>query len=222
MDWKRAIEINKAALTRIVAALVALLAAQGGIKRLPLPVYQALARVLHPAESAVRRLILVAARKMVIPPLPVRAMPQGLVIAGKGTGRVAFQLFDSRKTFSDEEPEASDISGPYIRIIGDASPRSQFLALFARPTDEYTSEAETLRLTGRLGAVERALANLDHEAKRMARWRARRAAMKNPKFTTPIRPGAPPGLRKQSKDQIDSILRECHGLAWDVLTEDTS
>ena len=126
VDWARAIEINKAALTRIVAALVALLAAQGGVKRLPFPVYQAIGRVLCPVESAVRRLIVVAARTLVVLQPPARPLSAGLVITGNGTGRMAFQLFDSRKSFNNNESGVSAISGPRIWSVGDADPRSLF------------------------------------------------------------------------------------------------
>jgi hypothetical protein len=223
VDWQRAIEINRQALTRIVSALVALLAAQGGARRLPLSVYRVIARLLHPAESAVRRLVVITSRNLVVPSLPSRPMPPGLVIAGKGTGAIAFQLFDSRQYFSNVEDEAVATGGPRIRVVGDPDPRSQFLAKFADPfTGTLSSETETVRLSRRLDAINRALNNLSREANRMARWRARRAAMTHPKFTSPLRPGPPPGQRKHGKDDIDHVLRECHALAWDVLTEDTS
>src|SRR3990170_7855690 len=64
MDWDRAIALNHSALTRIVAALLALvrLTAGGALDRLPRPVYRAALKVLRPAESALRRLIILAAR----------------------------------------------------------------------------------------------------------------------------------------------------------------
>ncbi len=223
MDWARAIAINRDALLRIAASLVALLASHGGVKRLPLPVYQMIARVLYPTESAVRRLIVVAARKLVVPLPRVRPMPPGLVIAGHGTGSLAFQLFDPRQHFGDLEDDAAATGGPRIRVVGDADPRSQFLAKFIHPADNVlSSERETSRLTRRLAAVKRVLDNLSREAKRLVRWRARRAGMARPAFTTPLRPGPPPGQRKRGRHDIDRILRECHGLAWDVLVEDSS
>jgi hypothetical protein len=167
MDWQRAIDINREALTRIVAGLVALLAAQANALRLPLPIYQIIARSLQPAESAVRRLIVVAARGLVIQLSPSRPMPKGLVIARKGS-RTAFQLFDTRKHFSDPQ-ETQAITGPRIRFVGEADPRSMFLAKFPKRNDNVVSEAETLRLRNRLDAVKRALDTLPQQAKRMAR-----------------------------------------------------
>ena len=98
MDWNRAIEINKAALIRIVGALIAMagLAALGD--RLPRSVRNAALKVLRPAESAVRRLIVLAARGIVASPA-VRPMPAGLKLAAAGGGRASFRLFDRRKRF---------------------------------------------------------------------------------------------------------------------------
>jgi hypothetical protein len=228
MDWKRVIEINREALVRIVAGLVVLLAAQGGVPRLSLPVYQLIARILLPAESAVRRLIVIAARGLVVP--PGRSMPQGIVFAGKGakgSRRVAFKLFDARKRFSDAHDDAAGaltVKGPRIRIVDELDPRSQFLATFTQPKtpDDKISEAETSRLTRRLDAIKRALDDLPRQAKRMVRWRARRAAMESPGFVSPLRPGAAPGHRKRSRDEIHLLLRECHALARDALRADTS
>lgn len=197
-----------------------LLAVRGGAGRLPLVVYQVIARILYRAESAVRRLIVVAARGLEVPLSVSRPMPPGLIIAGKGS-RAVFQLFDARKSFSDLEA-AQAITGPRIRSVDEADPRSLFLAKFATPAESFVSDSETLRLRNRLDAVQRALRHLSREAKRMARWMKRRAAMVAPPFTSPLRPGRAPGHRKQSRDEIDLVLAECHGLAWDVLRDDSS
>jgi hypothetical protein len=223
MDWARAVEINRVALTRIVAALVSLFAAQGGSGRLPLPVYQLIARVLHPAESAVRRLIVIAARGLEVSVPPARAMPKGMIIAGTSKGRVSFQLFDTRKQFGDVDDPPDDRSQFRIRAIGAPSPHEIFLGKFAAPAATgFSSEAETSRVSRRLTALKSALDHLPRQAKRMARWLKRRAAMTNPKFTSPLRPGRPPGHRKRGRDEIDLVLVECHALARDALTADTS
>jgi hypothetical protein len=226
MDWARAIEINRAALARIVAALVSLLAAQGEGPRLPLPVYQMIARVLYPAESAVRRLIVMAARGLDLPSPRLRPMPKGLAIERKTQGRVSFQLFDTRKHFGDPDDAPILISGPRIRSVEAPSPRELFLAQFAKqshgPSDGFSSAAETQRVRRRLGVLKSALDHLPRQAKRMARWMKRRAMMKNPSFTSPLRPGPPPGRRSRSRDEIDLVLSECHALAWQALRPDTS
>jgi hypothetical protein len=230
MDWARAIEINRAALARIVAELLLLLAAQGEAARLSLPVYQLIARVLNPAESAVRRLIVMAARGLDLPAPRLRPMPKGLVIERKTQGRVSFKLFDTRKHFGDPDDapitSSRPISGPRIRSIDALSPRELFLAQFAKqshvPPDGFSSAAETQRVRRRLDVLKSALDHLPRQAKRMARWMKRRAMMKNPPFTSPLRPGPPPGRRSRSRDEIDLVLTECHALAWQALKPDTS
>lgn len=225
MDWARAIEINRAALTRIIAALVSLLAARGEGPRLPLHVYQLIARVLYPAESAVRRLIVIAARGLAVSAPRLRPMPKGLVIERKTQDRVSFQLFDTRKHFDDPDDAPIAITGPRIRSIDALSPRELFLAQFVRPPDApdgFSSAAETERIRHRLDVLKSALDHLPREARRMARWITRRAMMKNPPFTSPLRPGPPPGRRSRPGHEIDQVLNECHALAWQALRPDTS
>ena len=225
MDWTRAIEINRQALLRIVAELVAVLAAFEGVLRLPRPIHRTLGLGLHKAEAAVRRLIVIAARGLVVPAPPARPMPTGLVIVGKnpqGPARLVFPLFDKRVTYSFEEAQPVAQAGPRIRSFGDESPRQQFLNLFPSAVDNLSSEAATQTLRLRLQATSRALHNLTTEARRMARWLVRRKGMENPKFTMPMRPGPPPGNNRQSKADIDLVLHECHALAWEALRVNSS
>ena len=77
-------------------------------------------------------------------------------------------------------------------------------------------------LTRRLEALKLALEDLPRQARRMARWQARREAAPSPKFRSPLRPGRPPGSRRKPIHLVDEVLIECHGLAWDALTPDTS
>ena len=225
MDWKLAIETNRDALMRIVAGLVALLSGFEGVLRLPRSVHQHLGLNLHKAEAALRRLIVIAARGLVVPPSSHHPMPEGLIIAGhnpNGPSRRVFQLFDARVIYSFEEREIAPNLGPLIHYIDDASLHAKFPSLLGRPPVELSSAAETTSLRLRLAAAARALQNLTREAKRMARWQARRKQMDCPKFTSPIRPGPPPGNSRSAKADIDLVLRECHGLARDALKLDSS
>ena len=223
MDWDRAVAVNREALLRIVQGFVALLAAFHGELRLPLGIYRAVALGLFKSESAVRRLIVIAARGLTVALKPSRPMPKGLAIQPKGqTSRpMAFPLFDARVAYSWVE-EPPRITGPRIRTVDVPDPRSQFLALFKRPASGLISEAATTLLRRRLAATLAALGNIPKEAIRMAKWKARRLAMANPKYISPIRPGPPPGRDKYSKADIDLILRECHALAFDALRIDSS
>ena len=221
MDWNRAITINQKALTRIVAALIAMVGLPSS-GRIPQSVYRAVLRVLYPAEAAVRRLIVVAARGIKVNPSPARPMPKGLALAGSGSGRVSFQLFDPRKRFGRVRRRGAKLE-PRIHFF-DASP---LVPLFRprpvqSPVPEPDDTVDAQRLGRRLTAVKMALENLPRQAKRLARWKARRAKMQSPKFRSPLRPGPPPGHRKMAKEEVDFVLRQCHALAWDALKEDTS
>ena len=228
MDWVRAIERNSEALKGIVAALFAMLELAGGasVARLPRSVHSAVLRVLRPAESAMRRLIVIAARGLVAKLPASRPLPAGRVIIGKSQARrPPFQLFDPRKRFA--APRRGSIARALPRIHVFASdPRVAALwrtpeppAAPARPPDDGVS-AE--RLCRRLAALKLALEDLPRQARRLARWQARREKAANPKFREPLRPGRPPGHHKIPVHEVDHVLGECHALARDAMEPDTS
>ncbi len=70
MDWDLAIKRNSKALKGIIEVLFALLGLDGtdAASRIPRSLHSAVLGVLRPAESAVRRLIVVAARNVVVKP----------------------------------------------------------------------------------------------------------------------------------------------------------
>jgi hypothetical protein len=210
MNWARAVKIHRKTLTRIVAELLAMIGLVSVDK---------IERLLRPTESALRRLIVIAARGLVVKLLPKRPMPKGLVIKSKGPGRMSFRLFDKRKSFDFIKTE-----NPYLVYVKtyESNPFNPFSSFYgSRPKDRVRSPSAT-QLSRRLAAVAHALENLSSQAQRMARWKARRKLIKNPKFTSPLRPGPPPGHRSKPTTEIDHVLKECHGLAWDVLKEDSS
>jgi hypothetical protein len=213
MDWARAIKRNREPLLDIVAALFAMLGLTGGgsVARIPRGLYYDVLRVLRPAEYAVRRLIVIAARGLVVALPPSRPMPPGRIIGRGGRPRNSFQLFDPRKRFSFDAPAFSGAHGSTNDPQVNATP-----ALLSEAHVNATS------LCRRLEALKRALEDLPRQAKRLARWRARREAMPNPKFTSPLRPGRPPGHRRKPTHEVDEVLIECHGLAFDALKPDTS
>ena len=102
MDWARAIERNSEALKGIVEVLFAMLGLAGAatVARIPQPLHRAVLRVLRPAESAMRRLVVIAARGLVVKLAPSRPMPAGPIGKGGGHSRPSFQLFDPRKNFA--------------------------------------------------------------------------------------------------------------------------
>jgi hypothetical protein len=227
MDWDLAIKRNSEALKGIIVALFAMLGIEGTetVGRIPHRLHRAVLRVLRPAESAFRRLIVVAARGLVVKVAPSRPMPKGKIGKGSGPSRPAFRLCDKRIFF----PELSQRriryckNPPRIHVY----PYDSMVALprpvvpFPPPPDGLVNGA---RITRRLQALKLALDDLTGQARRMARWRARREAMKAPKFKSPLRPGQPPGHRRKPIHEVDKVLTECHWLAWEVmrLKPDTS
>ena len=231
MDWARAIERNSEALKAIVAALFAMLGLAGDatVARIPRTLHRAVLRVLRPAESAVRRLVVIAARGLVVTVklAPSRPMPAGPIGKG-GRSRPSFQLFDPRKNFAElrQHRRRFTRNPPRIHIFGN-DPTVASLWPARPPTvdpppppDDGLVGAE--RLTRRLQALKLALEDLPRQARRLARWRVRREKAKSPKFKSPLRPGHPPGHRRKPVHPIDAILAECHGLACDALKLDSS
>ena len=212
MDWAFAIERHREPLLRIVAGLFAMIGlTEGGtIERLSRPLYRLVLGVLRPAESAVRRLIIVAARDIVVEPSPKRPFPTGRVIARKGKGQskrgASFKLFDPRKDFDGGKGRGRRHKGPRVepRIhVFDFDPR---IPLFLRaqpalaapvPEVDDAIDDDTVNagpLCRRLAAIKRALEDLPRQAKRLARWRARPVEERRPQLSTPLRIGRPPGF----------------------------
>ncbi len=222
MDWEQAIEINWTALGRVITQLFSLLelVLEGPLRRLPRPLYSEAERLLTPAESALRRLIIIAARGLRVTLGPSRPMPQELLIAGSGAGRISFQLFDPRKRFGPNVLELHSNDGdPRIHFFGASALVPDFQPAQSKAP---ASSLDASALCRRYAALKHALETLPRQARRLARWRLRRERLEKPKFTSPLRPGAPPGQRRKPMLEIDHVLRACHGLAFDALREDSS
>jgi hypothetical protein len=227
MDWARAIERNSEALKGIVEALFVMLGLAGTdmVVRLPRSLHSAVLRVLRPAESAMRRLVVIAARGLVVKLAPSRPMPAGPIGKGGGHSRFSFQLFDPRKNFAGPRRRAFARIPPRIHIFG-SDPRVAALWQTPQPVADPAPPSDGLinaeRLTRRLQALKLALEDLPRQARRLARWRVRRENAKSPKFKSPLRPGHPPGYRRKPVHEVDEVLIECHGLACDAMRPDTS
>ncbi len=228
MDWARAIERNSEALKGIVEALFAMLGlvSSDTVARIPQPLHRAVLRLLRPAESAVRRLVVMAARGLVVKLAPSRPMPAGPIGKG-GNSPPAFQLFDPRKNFESLRQHCGrpTRNPPRIHIFG-SDPRVAALWPSPQPSPDPAPPPDGLvnaqRLSRRLQALKLALEDLPRQARRLARWRVRRETAKAPKFKSPLRPGHPPGHRRKAIHEVDEVLIECHGLACDAMKPDTS
>jgi hypothetical protein len=232
MDWALVIDRNSTALKAIVDGLFALL---GLATRLSPSVHRKVLRLLWPAESAVRRLIVIAARGLVVEVGPIRAKPAGVKPAAsigvrpKGTqGRsYSFQLFDPRKPFLKIAKRKVLRVPPRIYVWGDYDPRIS--AQFPKPRPPAPPPppvpdglVDAAGITRRLQALESALDDLPRQALRLARLQQKRAASPGSTFKTPMRPGNPPGFRHRRRHEVHEILVECHYLALDSLKLSTS
>jgi hypothetical protein len=241
LDYTLAIRRNRDQLRTIVLALFALarMRVGGSLFTLPRSTFAMIMLVLRPAESCVRRLIVIAAHGLVSStglrqkatdfPSPLCGAEGGreawLALVGVGGASAseplknsrAFKLFDPLNRFDPED-------------FWDAEPvwESDF-NLEPNHTSTPAVDDKPLNATHigqRLNALIRALDNLPAQARRLVRYYAKRdAALKASKPTrmSPMRPGLPPGWRERRVHEIDDVLRECHGLAHDRLNElDTS
>ena len=174
-----------------------------------------------------RRLIVIAARGLVVKPVPSRPMPAGTIIGKGGHSRPSFRLFDQRKNFEALRQHRPKIARnpPRIYFFG-KDPRVVSVwpapppVVIPPPPPDGLVNAQ--RITRRLQALKFALDDLPRQARRLARMRLRREKVPSLKFKTPLRAGRPPGHRKKPVHEIDEILIECHGLARYAMEPDTS
>ena len=235
MDWDLAIKRNSAVLAGIVADLFLMLGLVGEatVSRISRPAYRAVLRVLRPAESALRRLIVLAARGVVVKPGSSRPRPAGAAKTMKtrkgGTPRPSFQLFDPQARIvlprRRRPPRAVPrihmfnadgvfiTIGPPLRLAKAPAPAR------IKSPDGLVSAARVIR---RLEALDAALSDLPRQAMRLARWRMRQEMSDNPSFKTPLRPGRPPGHRRRAVHLVDELLSECDWLAFRARMTDTS
>jgi hypothetical protein len=230
MNWAKAIERNREALLRIVAALFALLRLRegGAVTRIPRALHSRILRELRPAEAALRRLIVIAARGLVVKPPPSRPMPAGRIIRKGGTLRPpAFPLVDPKQRLASPPPAfVPRRAEPRIHFFDD-DPRIVALPMWSTPRPEPAKPPpdgliNAKALCRRLEALKLALADVPRQARRLARWRARQARKQPPKPASPLRSGRPPGYRRKPVHEADEVLIECHHLAAHALKPDTS
>jgi hypothetical protein len=226
MDWNRVIERNSERLFTVVATLVAMVRVHGGgmAAFLPRDIYSAALILLKPAESAVRRLIIIAARGLVLKLKlgAARKFPAGLCIKSSPDHVSAFCLIDPLKRFAPEDFEWGKSKAqviPRISVPGLFDP--VFPPQPVLDTDDMVASAALGR---RVQALRFALDNLPRQARRLARWKAKRemerqAEKPKPGRLSPFRPGFAPGYHRSKPQEVDDILSECHHFAreaWDA------
>jgi hypothetical protein len=282
MDWSYAIERNRDALKRVLAALVAMAGLVGSDAKFPsalrrrgataagrpramemalgaisarshaegqdsrhrptLPrhLHRAVLRLLRPAESAARRLVIVAARGVAVtlprqrPRRPKSASPVGRpgTVTGiwmppqlqpdrassarrRAPATRALPLFDRLPQSRGAHRKASGT--PRICLPGFSAPHPLPLKRMSKGSPDDPVDAA--RLQGRLAALASALDDLPRAATRFARWQARRAQAAGARSpgracrVWPLKPGRPPGSSARSGHAVDDILKDAHSLA---------
>ncbi len=202
MDWTLAIEKNRQALKRILVTLAAMIeigACGDQGEKLPRHLHRLVLRLLRPAELAARRLVVLAARGLVVELLPsriARPKPKSIFVRnGVGTGIVlasgrrpdrsppralSLPLFDPLKRWGARPRYVKKANMPRVSLFDDRP----FNPLFNRPRQpdppppppSPDDPVDAIRLRRRLEATAAALDDLPRHARRLACWRARRDA----------------------------------------------
>jgi hypothetical protein len=237
MDWNFAIERWRVPLIGHVLGLFAKIGLAEGvtIERVSKPVYREVLSILRTAESAVRRLIIAAARDIVVEPKPKRPASTGSKVPRKSTAepkqkrkrRPLFRLFDPLKRFRRRFKKMRRGPEPRIHVFDEPDPRAPIFRLLGMhppsapapppvPDADETVDDGTVdarHLIRRLLAITDALQDIPRQAMRLARWQARPVEERRPERWSPMRPGRPPGFRQRPIHEVDEILKECHWLA---------
>ncbi len=238
MDWNLVINHNHALLLRIVAELFAMArivdgaaafatpaSGSGGpeVQRpsfiLPRHLYNAIMLILRPAESAIRRLIIIAARGLFLKARASHPILAGLAsFSGAGLKRApAFPLIDPLKQFR------SDVWNQDFDPASHIQPAEVFNpALAYQRALSAEAPVDATLIFNRLRAMRLALNDLPRQARRLARWQARQnlaLAVKapfRPMRLSPFRPGPPPGYRRKDLHQVDAVLKDVHYFAQEA------
>lgn len=235
MDWAKVIERNGGALRLVLAGLAAMAgpAPAGARPTLPRRLHRAILRLLRPAEAALRRLVVIVARDRVAaapagttspcanvgrrPVASSGASPRATVSAG-ALPRLSFPLFDPLPDPTAPSPRIRTEAWPRICVPGWTMPAP----VPPRPSPDDPLDAG--RLHQRLAALGHALDDLPAQARRLARWRARRDAARGAgrrHRVAPLRSGPPRCLHRGSPDRehpVHAVLRDLHHFAREAMT----
>ncbi|MCV3242841.1 hypothetical protein [Mesorhizobium sp. ZC-5] len=155
------------------------------------------------------------------------------------TRPLTLPLFDRLPRWNIRARRPAANSVPRISVPGITTPFPIVPRRMPAPGDPV----DTTRLGRRLATLSSALDGQPRQAKRFARWRARRDAIRaeeksrdtttqsghlpqvgrRPHRNWPLRPGRPPGWRRKPDHEVHEVLDVVHGLAfWALERRDTS
>ena len=196
----------------------------GTVERVPKPLHRYVLRILRTAESAARRLIMAAARDIVVEPppeRPPRAKPRTSSkdkpkadVEGKPRRkrRPLFNLFDALKRVGRRFKKKRRGPEPHVYSL-ETFLQQRAAAVAPAPVEQAAVDdgmVSAKHLVRRLIAAVDALSDIPRHAMRLARWQAQPKEDRRPERWSPLRPGRPPGFRQRAKHEVDEILKECH------------
>ena len=209
---------------------------------MPKSVYRYVLGILRTAESAVRRLIIAAARNIVVEPRKAHPAKPRTKASSNGKGQAEckgesrgkskrkrkrdwlFRLFDppKRENRAYGRPPKRPQVEPRIHVFGYDPRIPEFLRGQPAPPSPPVLEEKVIvddgtvnarHLCRRLLAIVAALQDIPRQARRYARWRDTPIEDRHPQRESALRFGRPPGFRQRPKHEVDEILKECHWLA---------
>ncbi len=233
MDRNFAIERWRLPLLSEVLKLCAEIGLTEGVtvERIAKPLHRYVLRILRTAELAARRLIIAAARDIVVEPGEPRPVQPRAKGSGKdkakadGEGKAKrkrgflFNLFDSLKRQGRRFKKKHRGPEPHVHSIESFLEQKQAEIAAAQAKQQQVVDdgmVSAKHLVRRLVAVVDALNDIPRHALRLARWEARPKEERRPERWSPMRPGRPPGFRQRPIHEVDEILKECHWLARSV------
>ncbi len=209
-DWDGMVEANRGRLIGLFVGVFAMLGPDAGkIEAVRRGVWRAVLAQLLPMESALRRLIFVMARDLGAAVLSMRAAPGEIPQSRNGERKPVFRLTDPLRN-PDPKPCSTPGRGPRILFFDEWGPGPE------NPTRSDDDLLDAAALRNRLAAMKAALDDLPGQARRLARWYARRDRMRAATGFSrhyPLRSGRPPGHRDKGKREVDEALATCHDLA---------
>jgi DNA-directed RNA polymerase specialized sigma24 family protein len=226
MNWELAIESKRVPLLGVVLALFAEMGlTEGGtVERITKPLHRFILSRLRSAESAVRRLIVAAARDIVVEYKPRAAAKAKPKTAGSEKTRAdgeasprrkrrpLFNLFDALKRHGGRFKKKGRRLEPHVYSV-EAFLQAHAPAAPVEPEPVDDGMVSAKHLVRRLKAALDALQDIPRHALRLARWEARPFDERRPERSSPLRSGRPPGYRQRSKHEVDDLLKECDWLA---------
>jgi hypothetical protein len=229
LDWNSAIERRRVPLLGHVLELFAKIGLTEGvtIERVSKPLHRQVLGILRTAESAVRRLIVAAARDIVVEYKPRRPASTGPKVPRTSTGepkrkrRPLFGLFDPLKRFRHRFKKKRRPQPPIQIVDVGNNPLIPLYLVFRQQEPAPAAAVDKVddgmvsakHLVRRLLAAVDALQDIPRHAMRLARLQARPIEERRPERWSPLRPGRPPGFRQRAKHEVDEILKECDWLA---------